>query len=189
MSGQPFKILAILLEQSGEVVTREELQKKLWPDDTFVDFEHSLNSAIKILMTVLGDSAENPRYIETLPRLGYRFIAPVERSDLPATADRPPAPAPPAPSATEELRAAQQIESVSAFDGSPTFARPICSAGWRGGSSRAGIGGPRDRPCQEARCKTRPLDSARPRFWSATDCDSGGRVRDRDLPQESGVAL
>ena len=88
-----------------------------------MDFEHSLNSAIKKLRTVLGDSAENPRYIETLPRLGYRFIAPVERSDLPATADRPPAPA--APSATEELRAAQQIESVSAFDGSPTLLAPF----------------------------------------------------------------
>jgi DNA-binding winged helix-turn-helix (wHTH) protein/Tol biopolymer transport system component len=125
VSGQPFKILAILLEQSGEVVTREELQKNLWPDDTFVDFEHSLNSAIKKLRTVLGDSAENPRYIETLPRLGYRFIAPVERSDLPATADRPPTPAPAAPSATEELRAAQQIESVSAFDGSPTLLAPF----------------------------------------------------------------
>src|SRR5215831_2488981 len=107
VSGQPFKILAILLEQSGEVVTREELQKNLWPDDTFVDFEHSLNSAIKKLRTVLGDSAENPRYIETLPRLGYRFIAPVERNDLTARADRPTTPA--APPAAEEFRAAQQI--------------------------------------------------------------------------------
>ena len=77
VSGQPFKILAILLERPGEVVTRDELRKSLWSAETFVDFEHSLHSAIKKLRDVLGDSAENPRYIETLPRLGYRFIAPV----------------------------------------------------------------------------------------------------------------
>ncbi len=77
VSGQPFKILAILLERPGEVVTRDELRKRLWSAETFVDFEHSLNSAIKKLRDALGDSAENPRYIETLPRLGYRFIAPV----------------------------------------------------------------------------------------------------------------
>src|SRR5215467_4636454 len=91
VSGQPFKILVILLQQSGEVVTREELQKNLWPDDTFVDFEHSLNSAIKKLRTVIGDSAEKPRYIETLPRFGYRFIAPREGKDL-AIPDRPTTP-------------------------------------------------------------------------------------------------
>jgi len=125
VSGQPFKILAILLEQSGEVVTREELQKNLWPDDTFVDFEHSLNSAIKKLRTVLGDSAENPRYIETIPRLGYRFIAPVERKDLPAIADRPTTPEPAALPATEEFRAAQQIDRVSAIDGSPILFAPF----------------------------------------------------------------
>src|ERR1017187_2496109 len=65
--GQPFKILAILLEQPGEVVTRDELRSRLWSAETFVDFEHSLNSAIKKLRQALGDSAENPRYIETLP--------------------------------------------------------------------------------------------------------------------------
>ena len=70
--GQPFKILTILLERPGEVISREELQKSLWPSDTFVDFEHSLNSAVKKLREALGDSVENPRYIETLPRLGYR---------------------------------------------------------------------------------------------------------------------
>src|SRR5882672_6737426 len=75
--GQPFKILAILLEQSGEVVTREDLQKRLWPADTFVDFEHSLNAAIKRLRAALGDSADSPRFVETLARRGYRFIAPL----------------------------------------------------------------------------------------------------------------
>jgi TolB-like protein/DNA-binding winged helix-turn-helix (wHTH) protein/Flp pilus assembly protein TadD len=77
LSGQPFCILSILLEKPGEVVTREEMREKLWTD-TFVDFEHSLNSAIKKLRAALGDSPENSRYIETIPRVGYRFVAPVE---------------------------------------------------------------------------------------------------------------
>jgi len=83
--GQPFKILAIFLERPGEVVTRDELRRSLWSAETFVDFEHSLNSAIKKLREALGDSAENPRYIETLPRLGYRFIAPVSSGGPEAT--------------------------------------------------------------------------------------------------------
>ncbi|HEY6372332.1 MAG TPA: winged helix-turn-helix domain-containing protein [Candidatus Sulfotelmatobacter sp.] len=81
---QPFQILALLLERPGDVVTREELRQKLWPADTFVDFDTGLNSAIKKLRDVLADSAEEPRYIETLPRRGYRFIALVENGDLPA---------------------------------------------------------------------------------------------------------
>jgi len=76
LSGQPFQVLAILLERPGEVVTREELQKRLWPD-TFVDFEHNLNTAINKIREVLGDSAESPRFVETVPRRGYRFVAPV----------------------------------------------------------------------------------------------------------------
>src|ERR1700690_2635295 len=75
--GQPFQALIILLEHPGEVVTREELQKRLWPD-TFVDVEHNLNTAINKVREVLGDSAESPRFVETLPRRGYRFIAPVD---------------------------------------------------------------------------------------------------------------
>jgi DNA-binding winged helix-turn-helix (wHTH) protein/Tol biopolymer transport system component len=74
---QPFLVLTTLLEHSGELVSREELIKKLWPSDTFVDFEHSLNKAVKRLREALQDSAEEPRFIETLPRRGYRFIAPV----------------------------------------------------------------------------------------------------------------
>jgi len=81
---QPFQVLAYLLEHPGEVVTREELHQKLWPADTFVDFDTGLNSAIKKLRDVLSDSADEPRYIETLPRRGYRFIAHVENDDLPA---------------------------------------------------------------------------------------------------------
>jgi TolB-like protein/Tfp pilus assembly protein PilF len=74
LHGQPIEILALLLEHPGEVVTREELQRKLWPADTFVDFEHSLNAAVKRLRDALDDSADSPRYIETLSRRGYRFI-------------------------------------------------------------------------------------------------------------------
>jgi TolB-like protein/DNA-binding winged helix-turn-helix (wHTH) protein len=75
---QPCRILGMLLERRGEVVTREELRKRLWSDDTFVDFDHSLNTAIMRLREALSDSSDNPRFIETLPRHGYRFIAPIE---------------------------------------------------------------------------------------------------------------
>lgn len=75
---QPFQVLLALLERSGEVVTREELRQKLWPADTFVDFDHSLNSIINKLRETLGDSASNARFIETLAKRGYRFLAPVE---------------------------------------------------------------------------------------------------------------
>src|SRR5689334_15769358 len=74
LTGQPFQVLAILLEQPGTVVTRDELQKRLWPD-TFVDVDHNLNTAINKIREALGDSSENPRFVETLPRRGYRFIA------------------------------------------------------------------------------------------------------------------
>jgi DNA-binding winged helix-turn-helix (wHTH) protein/Tol biopolymer transport system component len=77
---QPFQLLAVLLEKCGEIVTREELRARLWPSDTFVDFDHGLNAAVKRLRDTLGDSAENPRFVETLARRGYRFIAPVEPS-------------------------------------------------------------------------------------------------------------
>jgi DNA-binding winged helix-turn-helix (wHTH) protein len=72
---QPFQVLRLLLAGRGGVVTRDELRHRLWPDGTFVDFEHSLNAAIKRLRAALGDDAKAPRYIETLPRRGYRWIA------------------------------------------------------------------------------------------------------------------
>ena len=78
LSGQPLAILEMLLDSPGEIVTREQMRAKLWDSDTFVDFEHSLNSAIKKLRAALGDSPDNSRYVETIPKLGYRFIAPVE---------------------------------------------------------------------------------------------------------------
>lgn len=85
LHGQPFEILLLLLERPGEVVTREELQAKLWPADTFVDFEHGVNTAVKKLRRTLGDSADEQRFIETVPRIGYRFIAPVNLAESPAS--------------------------------------------------------------------------------------------------------
>lgn len=79
IQGQPLLVLAALLDHAGELVTREELREQIWRADTFVDFDHSLHNAIARLRDVLGDSTENPRYIETLPRRGYRFIAQVEK--------------------------------------------------------------------------------------------------------------
>ncbi|HET8667586.1 MAG TPA: winged helix-turn-helix domain-containing protein, partial [Terriglobales bacterium] len=90
---QPFRVLIMLLERPGELVTREEIRQKLWPADTFVDFDHGLNTVINRLRETLGDSASNPRFIETLARRGYRFLAPVEVT-RPATAAAAPAAAP-----------------------------------------------------------------------------------------------
>jgi cholera toxin transcriptional activator len=103
LQGQPVQVLALLLEHAGEVVTRDELRQELWPSDTFVDFDHSLNTAINKVREALGDSASSPRYVETLARRGYRFIAPVQRvtpqEAFPATgataALAEPGPAPP----------------------------------------------------------------------------------------------
>ena len=81
MQEQPFRVLAILLERPGEVVTREQLQARLWPADTYVGFDEGLNTAIRKLRVTFGDSADNPRFIETAPRRGYRFIAPVKEAD------------------------------------------------------------------------------------------------------------
>jgi TolB-like protein/DNA-binding winged helix-turn-helix (wHTH) protein len=104
VSGQPLHILEMLLERPGEVVSREELRRVLWEDDTFVDFERGLNAAVNRLREALGDSAAKPRYIETLPRLGYRFIAPVSGpstgEQLPSAASSGQAELPVGPSGT-----------------------------------------------------------------------------------------
>ncbi len=93
LPGQPFCLLSMLLERPGEIVTRDEMRQRLWPSDTFVDFEHSLNTAIKKLRAALGDSPENSRYVETVPRVGYRFIAPVTvenpKNELPGPSELP----------------------------------------------------------------------------------------------------
>lgn len=75
LQGQPFEILCALLERPGDVVTRDELRLRLWPNGTFVDFDHSINAAIKRLRAALGDDAVRPTFVETVPRCGYRYIA------------------------------------------------------------------------------------------------------------------
>jgi len=90
LAEQPFQVLSVLLERPGEIVTRDELRSRLWPRDTFVDFDHGLNNAVMRLREVLGDSSDNPRFVETMPRRGYRFIAPVAgASAISATATEP----------------------------------------------------------------------------------------------------
>ena len=110
LQGQPFQVLSVLLDRAGEVVSREELQQKLWPADTFVDFDHSLNTAINKVREVLGDSASSPRFVETLARRGYRFIAPVQK-DVPSQLPEPvptPAPAPAPVPISPSAQAAQR---------------------------------------------------------------------------------
>lgn len=82
LHAQPFQVLSMLLERPGEMLTREEICRELWPDGTFVDYEHGVNSAVNRLREALGDKASNPRFVETLARRGYRFVAPVERVAL-----------------------------------------------------------------------------------------------------------
>jgi DNA-binding winged helix-turn-helix (wHTH) protein len=82
LHSQPFQVLVMLLERPGELLTREEISRELWPDGTFVDYEHGVNSAVNRLRDALGDKASNSRFIETLARRGYRFVAPVERIPL-----------------------------------------------------------------------------------------------------------
>jgi len=86
---QPFRALALLLERPGEVITREEFEKRLWPEDTFVDFDHSLNTAIRKLRQALGDDKKKPRFVETLPKRGYRFIGNLQTATLPAALETP----------------------------------------------------------------------------------------------------
>jgi TolB-like protein/DNA-binding winged helix-turn-helix (wHTH) protein/Tfp pilus assembly protein PilF len=105
LQGQPLQVLATLMERAGDLVTREQLRAQLWPADTFVDFDHSLHNAIARIRAVLGDCAEQPRYIETMPRRGYRFIAAVEvvgvsQPELDAKLDPPHEVARPSPPTT-----------------------------------------------------------------------------------------
>jgi cholera toxin transcriptional activator len=86
INAQPFQVLLMLLERPGEVLTREEISAALWPDGTFVDFDHGMNTAVNRIREALGDAAANPRFVETLARRGYRFVAPVERIEVGTTA-------------------------------------------------------------------------------------------------------
>jgi Tol biopolymer transport system component/DNA-binding winged helix-turn-helix (wHTH) protein len=97
LQDQPFQVLALLLEKPGDVITREELRERLWAGDTFVDFERGLNNAVRRLREALGDSAEIPRFVDTIPRVGYRFVGPIEGAESPpvSVSAEPPPPAPP----------------------------------------------------------------------------------------------
>jgi cholera toxin transcriptional activator len=113
---QPFQVLIVLLERPSEVVTREELRQRLWPEDTFVDFDHSLNTVINKLREALSDSAANPRFIETLARRGYRFLAPVEfvqRQTAPGLSPAAPAMASAPARVCEEVASPQTQSTVS----------------------------------------------------------------------------
>src|SRR5260370_17996512 len=91
LNAQPFQVLLMLLERPGDLLTREEISRELWPDGTFVDYEHGVNSAVNRVREALGDPASNPRFVETLARRGYRFSPPVERINL--NGNPPPLPA------------------------------------------------------------------------------------------------
>lgn len=111
LQGQPFDILIMLLEQSGHLVSRTQIRQRLWPDGTFVDFDHSLNTAVNKIRDVLGDSAASPRFIETLARRGYRFIGPVQvESGEPLSSSLPEGA--PNPVAINHGPAEQQPESI-----------------------------------------------------------------------------
>jgi cholera toxin transcriptional activator len=94
LNAQPYQVLLMLLERPGEILTREEIARALWSDDTFVDYDHGVNSAVNRIRDALGDTASSPRFVETLARRGYRFVAPVET--FAGQSQLPPSPAPPA---------------------------------------------------------------------------------------------
>jgi DNA-binding winged helix-turn-helix (wHTH) protein len=106
---QPFQILVLLLERPGELVSRDDLRSKLWSSDTFVDFDHSLNTAVNKLREALGDAASNPRFVQTVARRGYRFIAPVQESMKPGAAPAENASVAEAPTSTENRRTAEVL--------------------------------------------------------------------------------
>src|SRR4029077_1479154 len=123
LGGQPFEILALLLNRPGHLLSREELQKEIWAADTFVDFNHGLNAAVNKLRETLADSAEEPKYVETLPRRGYRFVGKVEGASTAATAESsantpeaesaaPPPPLP-VPTFTSEIDRAVTVAGAS----------------------------------------------------------------------------
>ncbi len=114
LNEQPFQVLTVLLERPGEVITREELQTRLWPSDTFVDFDLSLNSAVKKLRQALGDESDNPRFVETLYRRGYRFIAPVSIKVPHAGNQTAPLPADSIPSSEPAARSLKRLAFIAA---------------------------------------------------------------------------
>ncbi len=138
---QPFQVLAMLLERPGEVLTRDQLRQRLWPADTFVDFDHSLNTAINKLRDALGDSAANPRFIETLAKRGYRFIAPVQttaaRSESEMSVAPPLRPGEPALSEVEGAQGGDVPDSTQRPPGAPPSAAECAVAVARSESGAA----------------------------------------------------
>jgi len=116
LNAQPFQVLCMLLERPGELLTREEISRKLWPDGTFVDYEHGVTSAVNRIREALGDTASNPRFVVTLARRGYRFVAPVERIDLneslPSSMTEPPSTTSPSTEQTANLTEQQAAPAV-----------------------------------------------------------------------------
>jgi cholera toxin transcriptional activator len=113
LNAQPFQMLLMLLERPGELLTREEISRALWPDGTFVDYEHGMNSAVNRIREALGDTAGNPRFVETLARRGYRFVAPVEQITeriILNEASLAPAPEPELSNSSEQTQARKQSE-------------------------------------------------------------------------------
>jgi len=129
LNEQPFQVLTVLLERPGQVVTREELQTRLWPANTFVDFDLSLNSAVKKLRQALGDESDNPRFVETLYRRGYRFIVPVSAVSREPAAGENGAPAPASPVSGPMSNARNGAGSLSAD--SPSSHAPAANSGKR----------------------------------------------------------
>jgi len=125
---QPFQVLAMLLERAGQVVTREELQKKLWPADTFVDFDHGLNKAVNKIRDALGDSAESSRFVETVARRGYRFLAEVKAADE-APVHRPEFA--PAQLASPQPRATETGDRAPFVDNAATSERRLAPLAWK----------------------------------------------------------
>ena len=123
LNAQPFQVLVMLLQRPGELLTREEISRELWPDGTFVDYEHGVNSAVNRIREALGDTAGNPRFIETLARRGYRFVAPVEQIIRNEDASRP-EPEPEPPGSREQTLAEKQSEPQS----EPQFLSGILSS-------------------------------------------------------------
>ena len=118
LNAQPFQVLCLLLERPGELLTREEISRELWSDGTFVDYEHGVNSAINRIREALGDTANSPRFVETLPRRGYRFVAPVERIGAEESSPRVESELrAPSPGAAEQATDSAEPEAEGAFYG------------------------------------------------------------------------
>ncbi len=120
LNAQPFQVLVMLLERPGELLTREEISRELWPDGTFVDYEHGVNSAVNRIREALGDTAGNPRFIETLARRGYRFVAPVER----IASHEGPSPSMTEPPASRSTSAVEPERAIAAAERASTETRP-----------------------------------------------------------------